>query len=80
VNPGGDDWKKFSLGCCFDQGQGMAAPDYPAAADWYRRAAEADDGEAANNLASMYFVGRGGALAYRACLVNVHILFSHFLN
>ena len=39
----------------------MAAPDYPAAAGWYKRAADAGDGNAATNLVTMYSVGRGGA-------------------
>jgi hypothetical protein len=51
----------FNLGVCLDQGQGVVAPDYPGAADCYRRAAEADHGEAASNLSGMYAVGRGGA-------------------
>jgi TPR repeat protein len=37
----------FNLACFLDQGKGEVAPDYPAAADWYRRAADAGDGEAA---------------------------------
>jgi len=49
------------LGCEIDKGEGVAAPDYPAAADWYRRAADAGHGGAANNLCNMYFVGRGRA-------------------
>jgi len=51
----------FSLGNMLDQGKGVAAPDYPAAADLFRRAADAGDGPAANNLSSMYSVGRGWA-------------------
>jgi len=39
----------------------LAAPDYPAAADWYRRAADAGYGAAAHNLCTMYLVGRGRA-------------------
>jgi len=49
------------LGSCLDEGKGVAAPDYPAAADWYRRAAGAGDGEAAVNLSNMYTLGRGRA-------------------
>ena len=49
----------FDLGCSLDMGEGWAAPDYPAAADWYRRAGDAGDGNAAENLAVMYAVGRG---------------------
>jgi TPR repeat protein len=49
----------FSYAVCLDQGEGLAAPDYPAAADWYRRAADAGVAEAANNLGAMYAVGRG---------------------
>jgi len=51
----------FDLGCSLDKGEGVAAPDYPAAADWYRRASEACHGSAANNLSNMYLVGRGWA-------------------
>jgi TPR repeat protein len=51
----------FTLGCCLDKGQGVATPDYPAAADWYRRAANAGDGRAANNLCQMYATGRSRA-------------------
>jgi TPR repeat protein len=42
-------------------GKGLAAPDYPAAADWYRRAGDAGNAEAATNLSSMYNIGRGRA-------------------
>jgi TPR repeat protein len=49
----------FNVAVCLDAGEGVAAPDYPAAADWYRRAADAGHGEAAFNLAEMYTVGRG---------------------
>ena len=41
----------FNLAVSLDAGEGVAAPDYPAAADWYRRAADADPAGAANNLA-----------------------------
>ena len=51
----------YNLGLCLDQGVGVAAPDYPAAASWYRRGADTGDGEAAQNLAAMYTVGRGRA-------------------
>ena len=51
----------FSLGLCLDRGQGVAAPDSPAAADWYRRAADAGEANAAVNLCEMYTVGRGRA-------------------
>jgi TPR repeat protein len=51
----------YNLGVLFDSGQGVAAPDYLAAADWYRRAANAGHGAAAVNLSVMYFVGRGWA-------------------
>jgi TPR repeat protein len=27
---------KFNLGCCLEEAEGVAAPDYPAAAGWYR--------------------------------------------
>jgi len=49
----------FSLAVCLDKGEGVAVPDYPAAAGWYRRAADLGNGDAANNLATMFAVGRG---------------------
>jgi len=49
----------FNLGVKIDQGEGVAAPDYPAAAGWYRRAADAGHGGAAHNLSNVYSVGRG---------------------
>jgi len=49
----------FALGSHLDQGEGMAAPDYPAAAGWYRRAGDAGIGDAAINLTGMYTIGRG---------------------
>ena len=49
------------LGDYLDDGEGMAAPDYRAAADWYRRAADVGHGEAAASLSNMYGVGRGRA-------------------
>jgi len=56
----------WMLACCLDFGKGEAAPDYPAAADWYRRAFDAGGGPsgavgAANTLYTMYTVGRGMA-------------------
>jgi len=51
----------YNLGCSLDKGEGVAAPDYPAAAEWYRRAADAGQGVAAMNLSVMYQVGRGRA-------------------
>jgi len=44
----------FNIGALIEQGLGVAAPDYPAAADWYRQAAEAGDGDAAANLRILY--------------------------
>jgi hypothetical protein len=51
----------FILGLCLDEGEGVAAPDYLAAAHWYRRAADAGHGGAAANLCAMYADGRGWA-------------------
>jgi len=48
----------YNLGCRLEEGEGVAAPDYPAAADWFRRAADAGNGNAAVNLAAMYTRGR----------------------
>ena len=49
----------FALGCSLDTGDGVAAPDYPAAAGWYTRAAVAGHPAAASNLHTMSAVGRG---------------------
>jgi len=49
----------FGLAVCLDKGEGEAAPDYLAVAEWYRRAAESGHEGAANNLCHMYTVGRG---------------------
>ena len=40
----------YNLGVCLDMGEGVAAPDYPAAVGWYRRAADAGHTAAAYNL------------------------------
>jgi len=49
----------FNLAVLLDKGDGVAAPDYPAVADWYRRAADAGNWRAAHNLSNMYTVGCG---------------------
>jgi len=49
----------FSLGCHLSKGEGVAAPDQPAAAEWYRSAAAAGHGHAAFNLAVAYSFGWG---------------------
>jgi len=41
---------RFNLGVCLDHGEGVAAPDHLAVAGWYRRAADAGDGDAAQDL------------------------------
>ena len=51
------------LGLCLDKGEGVAVPDYPAAAGWYLRAANAGSEDAEGHLAGMYTVGRGGGPA-----------------
>jgi len=50
-----------NLAVCLDKGESAAAPDYSAAADWYRHAAAAGVGGAAWDLHDMYAVGRGRA-------------------
>jgi len=62
----------FRLGFCLDSGEGLAAPDYPAAAGWYKRAADAGNWDAAHNLCTMYTVGRGGA--WKSVLTSSPIL------
>jgi TPR repeat protein len=60
---------KFYLGQLLSKGVGVAA-DYPAAADWFRRAADAGDADGAQNLAAMYSIGRGRAGPIMpACLI-----------
>jgi TPR repeat protein len=51
----------FNLALRLDKGQGVVAPDYAGAADWYRRAADGGSQDAAINLGLMYAVGRGRA-------------------
>jgi TPR repeat protein len=51
----------FMLALSLEVGGEVAAPDCPAAVDWYRRAAVAGDSEAAVNLSLMYSVGCGWA-------------------
>jgi TPR repeat protein len=60
----------FDLGVMLHQGRAEVAPDHPAAADWYRRAADAGHRDAANNLSQMYSVGCGGP--DRQCLPRHH--------
>ena len=62
----------WNLGLCLDQGVGVAAPDSPAAADWYMRAADAGDGEAAGSLSNMYSVGRGRAWQIVQTLIRLN--------
>jgi len=77
----------LSLGCRHDTGEGMAAPDYPAAAGWYRRAANAGNGGAANKLSKVRSRQRWGwhtrnqielGLADSACVCHAirHTFFS----
>jgi len=51
----------YNLAGCLDEGKGGAAPDCPSAANWYRRAVDAGNGEAAQRLSEMYTLGRGWA-------------------
>ena len=59
---------EFSLGTMLDMGEGRAAPDYPAAAGWYRRAVDAGIGDAAHNLSTLYTVGPGQGLDQNAAM------------
>jgi hypothetical protein len=63
----------FDLGVNLDKGEGVPAPDYPAAAGWYRRAADAGDEMAARNLSCSYMVGkgRGGVLSKNTQPISV---------
>jgi hypothetical protein len=49
------------LAIMLDKGMGGLAPDYPAAAAWFERAANAGSGGAANNLSAFYLAGHGRA-------------------
>ena len=55
---------------------GAAAPDYPAAAGWYRRAADAGCGQAAKNLSRMYLLGRGWAWQTMPASSSPHLCLS----
>jgi hypothetical protein len=59
----------FYLGVHLDEGTGVAAPDSLAAAGWHRRAANAGDPDAAQNLSILYTLGRGKAWQADACHV-----------
>jgi TPR repeat protein len=61
------------LGVLLDQGVGGAAPDYPAAAGWFERAATAGHELAANNLCNMYTIGRGLAWQIMPAIAFLHI-------
>lgn len=54
----GDPEAQYCLGKYYTQGLHIA-PDYPKAADWYRRAAEADYPRALNNYGVLLVLGRG---------------------
>jgi TPR repeat protein len=51
----------YTLGNYLEKVEGVRTPDYPAAAHWYRRAADADYAGAAMALSNMYTLGRGRA-------------------
>jgi len=70
----------FTLGNCLDRGEGMAMPDYPAAADWYRRAANAGNAQAMGNLSHMYTVGRGRAWQLMPASSSSTFIDSRFLS
>ena len=55
---GGDAEAQYYLGQMFERGLGVA-PDYAAAAQWYRKAAEQGDSAAQISLGSLYEAGRG---------------------
>jgi hypothetical protein len=65
----------FHLGYMLDAGKGVAEPNYPAAAGWYRRAADAGFEDAANNLSVMYTIGRPGRGGHSE-KHNLHLLSS----
>jgi len=55
----------FNVGLMRDKGDGVAAPDYPAAAGWFRRAFDAGNADAAMNLSHMHSHGRDGGAWHR---------------
>ena len=55
----------YNLARSLDKGEGGAAPDYPAAVGWYKRAADLGDASAAANLVTMYTFGSGRARAWQ---------------
>ena len=70
-----------NLGLCLEEGLSVAAPDYPSAADWYRRAADAGHAGAAVNIADMYTVGRGWAWQSVSASYNIsHLSDPRFLS
>jgi TPR repeat protein len=69
----------FRLGFCLDSGEGVAAPDFPAAAAWYRLAADAGNRDAACNLCALYTVGRCRAWQIMPATPR-HILVPRFLS
>ena len=50
-----------NFGTLLDAGEGVASPDCQAAAGWYRLAADAGVGKAAQKPCAMYTLGRGRA-------------------
>ena len=56
----GDQVAQFNLGASYTEGRGIAQ-NYPAAADWYRKAADQGFANAQNNLGYMYESGLGVA-------------------
>jgi TPR repeat protein len=53
--------------------EGVAAPDLPAAADWYRRAVDNGIAAAAYNLVDMYSVGRGRGVIEKKHSTNLEL-------
>jgi TPR repeat protein len=51
----------FNLAYSLEEGEGVAAPDLPAAVDWFLRAAHAGNAASADNLCIMYSLGRSWA-------------------
>lgn len=58
VAESGDRMAQNRVGEIYENGMGVA-PDYPRAADWYRKAAEQGDARAQVNLAALYEKGLG---------------------
>ncbi|MBP3298155.1 MAG: SEL1-like repeat protein [Muribaculaceae bacterium] len=59
----GDAWAQYRLGCCYDNGQGVAQS-WTEAVKWYRKSAEQGNASAQYNLGVCYENGKGVEQSY----------------